>query len=145
MKLPLVGNIFPLKDVGVTISAILVIVAVTVINYLGVHFGGFIQNVFTFLKVAAIGGIIVLAFSSGKGSTDNFFPLWGMPSSGAFLASFGVAMIATLWSYDGWNSLTYLAGEVIEPQKNIPRALIIGTIVIAMFVPLISIIGGMSQ
>jgi basic amino acid/polyamine antiporter, APA family len=132
LKLPLVGNIFPLKDIGVTMCAILAIVTVTVINYLGVHFGGFIQNVFTMLKMAAIGGIIILAFSSGKGSTDNFFPLWGMPSSGTFLASFGVAMIATLWSYDGWNSLTYLAGEVIEPQKNIPRALIIGTIAIIL-------------
>lgn len=129
-KLPLVGNIYPLKDIGVILFAILAIIAVTTINYLGVHFGGFIQNVFTFLKVAAIGGIIVLAFSSGKGSTENFFPLWGMPSSGAFLASFGVAMIATLWSYDGWNSLTYLAGEVVKPEKNIPRALIIGTIAI---------------
>jgi len=131
-KLPFIGNIYPLKDIGVTLFAILAVAAVTVINYLGVHFGGFIQNVFTFLKILAIGGIIVLAFSSGKGSAEHFFPLLGTPSSGALLASFGVAMIATLWSYDGWNSLTYLAGEVIEPEKNIPRALIVGTIAIIL-------------
>lgn len=129
-KLPLIGNIYPLKDFGVTMLAILAIVTVTTINYFGVQFGGLIQNVFTFLKVLAIGSIIVLAFTVGKGSVEHFFPLWGAPSSNGLLAAIGVAMIATLWSYDGWNSLTFLAGEVIEPQKNIPRALIIGTVAI---------------
>jgi APA family basic amino acid/polyamine antiporter len=129
-KLPLIGNIHPFNDIGVTIVAISAILILAVVNYFGVQFGGFVQNVFTFLKVAAIGGIIVLAFGSGKGSTAHFFPLWGMPASGALLGAIGVAMIATLWSYDGWNSLTYLAGEVKEPQRNIPRALIIGTIAV---------------
>ncbi|MDD8019453.1 MAG: amino acid permease, partial [Bacteroidota bacterium] len=127
-KLPLVGNIYPLKNFGVTLIAIGAIIVVTTINYLGVQFGGMIQNVFTFLKVLAISSIIVLAFTVGHGSTEHFFPLWGVPSSKSLLAAIGVAMIATLWSYDGWNSLTYLAGEVIEPQKNIPRALIVGTV-----------------
>ncbi|MBI2428088.1 MAG: amino acid permease [Ignavibacteriales bacterium] len=129
-QMPLIGEFYPLKDIGITMVAILAVVTVTTINYFGVQFGGMIQNVFTVLKVVAIGSIIVLAFTSGKGNTDNFFPLWGTPSSGALLAAFGVAMIATLWSYDGWNSLTYLAGEVIEPQKNIPRALIFGTLAV---------------
>ncbi|KAB2922878.1 MAG: amino acid permease [Bacteroidetes bacterium] len=130
MKLPLIGNIYPLRDIGVTMVAIGAIITVTAINYFGVQFGGMIQNVFTFMKVFAIGGIIVLAFSSGKGDTAHFFPLWGMPSSGDLFAAVGVAMIATLWSYDGWNSLTYLAGEVKDPQRNIPRALIAGTMLV---------------
>ncbi|MFA6541514.1 MAG: amino acid permease [Bacteroidota bacterium] len=126
-KLPLIGNIYPLKNFGVTMVAILAIITVTSINYFGVQFGGMIQNVFTFLKVLAIGSIIVLAFTVGHGNVQNFFPLWGTPSNG-LIAAVGVAMIATLWSYDGWNSLTFLAGEVVEPQKNIPRALILGTV-----------------
>jgi len=129
-KLPLVGNIYPLKDFGVTMVAILAVTVVTSINYFGVQFGGLIQNVFTFLKVIAIGSIILLAFTVGHGNAANFFPLWGMPPSNTLLAAVGVAMIATLWSYDGWNSLTYLAGEVKDPQKNIPRALILGTVAI---------------
>jgi len=84
-----------------------------------------IQNIFTILKVAAIGcdhcfGILVrkrkapiISFRSGE------LPL---PFSAC---RSGIAMIATLWSYDGWNSLTYLAGEVIEPQKNNSRALLL--------------------
>ncbi len=131
-QLPLLGSIFPLKNIGITMVAIGAIITVTTINYFGVQFGGIIQNIFTIMKVVAIGAIIVLAFGSGKGSVDNFFPLWGMPSSGSLMAAVGVAMIATLWSYDGWNSLTYLAGEVMEPQKNIPRALIIGTLAVIL-------------
>ena len=129
-ELPLIGSIAPLADIGVKGVAMGAIVAVTVVNYFGVQFGGFIQNVFTSLKVAAIGGIVVLAFTVGTGDVEHFFPLWGVPTSGSLLAAIGVAMVATLWTYDGWNSLTYLAGEVREPQKNIPRALILGTLAI---------------
>ena len=127
-KIPLIGNIAPLADIGTKMVAIGAIALLATVNYFGVQFGGFVQNVFTSLKVAAIAGIIVLSFAVGRGSIDHFFPLWGSPSSGNLLAAVGVAMIATLWSYDGWNSLTYLAGEVRNPQKNIPKALILGTI-----------------
>ena len=129
-KLPLIGDITPFADIGVKLVAVGAIVVVTTVNYFGVQFGGLTQNVFTTLKVLAIGGIIILAFLIGEGSVDNFFPLWGVPSSGSLLAAVGVAMVATLWSYDGWNSLTYLAGEVREPQKNIPHALVIGTVAV---------------
>jgi len=129
-QLPLIGNIHPFADIGIKLIAISAIMLLAIINYFGVQFGGFVQNVFTFMKIAAIGGIVFLGFSFGQGSVDHFFPLWGSPSSGSLLPAIGVAMIATLWSYDGWNSLTYLAGEVKEPQKIIPRALVLGTIAV---------------
>jgi len=129
-QLPLIGNIHPFADIGLKLIAISAIMLLAIINYFGVQFGGFVQNVFTFMKIAAIGGIVFLGFSFGQGSVDHFFPLWGSPSSGSLLPAIGVAMIATLWSYDGWNSLTYLAGEVKEPQKIIPRALVLGTIAV---------------
>jgi APA family basic amino acid/polyamine antiporter len=126
--LPLIGNIHPFEDIGVKLVAIAAIVTMAAINYYGVQFGGLVQNLFTSLKVFSIGAIILLAFTIGKGSVEHFFPLWGTPSSGDLLGAIGVAMIATLWSYDGWNSLTYLAGEVRNPQRNIPFALVAGTI-----------------
>ncbi len=129
-QFPLIGNIYPFADIGVKLVAIFAIILLAIINYFGVHFGGFVQNAFTFLKIAAISGIVILGFSVGQGSIENFFPLWGNPSSGSLLSAIGIAMIATLWSYDGWNGLTYLAGEVKEPHKNIPRALVIGTIIV---------------
>jgi len=129
-QLPLIGNIHPFADIGLKLLAISAIMILAIINYFGVQFGGLVQNLFTFLKIAAIGGIIFLGFSYGQGSTDHFFPLWGSPTSGTLLSAIGVAMIATLWSYDGWNGLTYLAGEIKEPQKTVPRALVIGTLAV---------------
>lgn len=129
-KLPIFGNIAPLADIGVKLTAVAVLVLIAVINYHGVQFGGFVQNVFTTLKVLAVGGIIVLGLTSGKGDMHNFLPLWGSPSTGALLPAIGVAMVATLWSYDGWNSLTYLAGEVRSPQRTIPISLILGTLAV---------------
>lgn len=126
--LPIMSGIHPLADIGVKMVAIMAIVSLAAVNYFGVQFGGFVQNLFTSLKVLAIGGIILLSFSIGKGSIDHFLPLWGTPSSGDLIGAIGIAMIATLWSYDGWNSLTYLAGEVKNPQRNIPLALIWGTV-----------------
>ncbi|MCK6562646.1 amino acid permease [candidate division KSB1 bacterium] len=127
-QLPLFSNITPLADFGVKAAAILSILLLTWVNYRGVEFGAAVQNVFTALKVLALGGIVVFAFTSAQGSVANFFPLWGAPPSGNWLAAVGVAMIAALWCYDGWNNLTYIAGEVKEPQKNIPRALVLGTL-----------------
>ncbi len=129
-KLPLIGDIAPFADIGVKLVAVFVLILLAVVNYFGVQFGGFIQNLFTSLKVIAIGAVIVLGLSSGAGDTAHFFPLWGTPSAGALLPAIGVAMVATLWSYDGWNSLTYLAGEVRSPQRTIPSALILGTIAV---------------
>lgn len=134
-RVPLFGEIAPLADIGVKLVAIAAIVSVAAVNYTGVQRGGTLQLVFTSLKLGALGGIIVLGFAAGGGSTRHFFPLWGMPSGGDLLGAIGVAMVATLWSYDGWNSLTYLAGEVKDPQKNIPRALVLGTVgVIVIYV-----------
>lgn len=129
-QLPFIGNIHPFADIGLKLTAIASIMLIAIVNYYGVQFGGLVQNVFTFMKVAAIGGIVVLGFSVGNGSVEHFFPLWGTPVSGSLLPAIGVAMIATLWSYDGWNSLTYMAGEVKEPHKNIPRALVMGTLAV---------------
>ncbi|HTX17619.1 MAG TPA: amino acid permease [Bacteroidota bacterium] len=131
-KLPLLGNIHPLKDIGVSLVAISAILLLALVNYFGVQFGGLVQDIFTFMKILAIGGIVILAFGVGHGSVSHFFPLWGAPQSGAILSAIGVAMIATLWSYDGWNSLTYLAGEVKEPKKYIPIALVVGTVIIIL-------------
>lgn len=129
-KIPLIGNIAPFADIGVKLVAVGIIMLLTAVNYYGVRFGGMIQNVFTTMKIAAILGIIVVGFGAGTGSVAHFFPLWGVPTSGPLLPAIGVAMIATLWSYDGWANLTFIGGEVRNPQRNIPLALSIGTIAV---------------
>ena len=131
-KLPIIGNIAPFADVGLKLVAITAIVVVTVVNYVGVRFGNLLQNAFTTMKMLAIAAIVLLGFALGNGSIEHFFPLWGTPSTRDLLSAVGVAMVATLWAYDGWNSLTFMAGEVRHPERTVPRALILGTIAVIL-------------
>jgi APA family basic amino acid/polyamine antiporter len=127
-RLPVFENIQPFKDFGVKLLAIAAILLLTAINYFGVVLGAVTQNIFTAAKVLALAGVIIFAFMLGDGSVENFFPLWGEPKSGNLFAAIGVAMISALWCYDGWNNVTFIAGEVKEPERNIPRGLILGTL-----------------
>jgi len=129
-KIPLIGNIAPFAQIGVKTLAVGIIVLLTTVNYFGVQFGGIIQNIFTSMKIAAILGIVIIGFGAGTGSMSNFQPFWGIPTSGPLLPAIGIAMIATLWSYDGWANITFIGGEVKNPQRNIPLALGIGTIAV---------------
>jgi APA family basic amino acid/polyamine antiporter len=114
------------------IVAALVIALLTWVNVRGVREGAVVQNVFTVLKVGAIALLVVAAFASGQGSWSHFSPTLGS-SVGAkgvelgFLAAMGVAMSKALFAYDAWNTVTFAAGEVREPQRNLPRALVAGT------------------
>ncbi len=130
--IPFIGNIYPLQNIGVKIITISVIMFLSFINYLGVVFGGRIAVLFTTMKVAAILILIAFAFSYGAGSADNFITeASGFTFGGAgVFAGIIAAMSGAFWSYDGWNNITYIAGEVKRPQHNIPLALFVGTIII---------------
>jgi APA family basic amino acid/polyamine antiporter len=129
--IPFIGKIFPLMNIGVKSLTIFVIILLSSINYLGVRFGGRIASIFTTSKVIAILILIAFGFAYGGGSTQHL--VMDGPSSAANVGLLG-AIIAALsgafWSYDGWNNITYIAGEVKQPQKNIPRALFIGTVIV---------------
>jgi amino acid transporter len=106
------------------------IIGLTVINYLGIIVGGAVQVIFTALKIAAILGLVVLGFALGDGRWSNFTPFFSAPAGGT-LSAFGVALVAALWAYDGWNNLSMVGGEVRHPERNIPRALIFGVLLVA--------------
>lgn len=132
IHLPFIGQITPLADIGVKLLTVIVIAALTTVNYLGVRFGGTVQNVFTVLKVSAILFLVVAGFVSGNGSFGHFVQssATGTPSGNTLLLALVAAMSGAFWAYDGWNNITYIAGEVKQPQRNIPRALFLGTLVI---------------
>ncbi|MBI2956640.1 MAG: amino acid permease [Acidobacteria bacterium] len=113
---------------GAQVISLVAIIGLTVVNYLGIIVGGAVQTVFTILKVVAILGLVVLGFALGQGSGQNFSPFFAAPRSADTLSAFGVALVAALWAYDGWNNLTMVGGEVREPERNIPRALIFGVL-----------------
>jgi APA family basic amino acid/polyamine antiporter len=116
------------------IVAVGVIAVLTWVNARGVREGALVQNVFTVLKVGAIALLVIVGFGSGKGSFSHFAPVIGteLGQKGlemGFLAAVGVAMSKALFAYDAWNTVTFAAEEVRDPERSLPRALLAGTIV----------------
>jgi basic amino acid/polyamine antiporter, APA family len=99
-------------------------ILISCLNYIGVRRAGEFQFVFTLLKVAIILGIVAVGFSYSGGTWANFATEFGGAKGG--IAGFFAALVAALWAYDGWNDLNMVAGEIRNPQRNIPLALIWG-------------------
>jgi len=101
---------------------------ITGLNYLGIKKAGDFQVVFTVLKAVLILVVAGFCFSSSLGSWGNFNTSLAHATGG--INGFMIALIATLWAYDGWNDLTMVAGEVKHPERNLPFALIGGLFVV---------------
>ena len=129
---------------GVTLTrvhvvALISIVVVTWINVIGLRKGAILQNVATWAKFVAMGAFVLLGFALGKGSWANFTAGANTPAgitmgltSAQLLSALGVGLIAVFWAYDGWVYITWVAGEVKEPKRNVPRAMVLGIIVVAV-------------
>jgi APA family basic amino acid/polyamine antiporter len=133
VHVPGIGDVAPLRDIGAKGLAAALIVLLTAINYVGVRFGGLVQNIFTVTKVTAMGLLVLGAFLLPTGGSaanltngSSVIHLHGLASVVAIAA----ALQGAFWAYDGWNKLTYIAGEVKEPQRNIPRGLIFGMLIV---------------
>lgn len=129
LYIPGIGSIFPLEDIGVKGLTIFVIVFLSSVNYFGVKFGGTLSATFTVMKLLALGVLVGLGFAIGNGSVENFFRDSSTYAAGGvgFAGGIVLALSGAFWAFDGWNNITYIAGEVKNPQRNIPRALFIGT------------------
>jgi basic amino acid/polyamine antiporter, APA family len=101
----------------------------TGLNYIGIRRAANFQLVFTWLKVLLVLVIAITCFASAHGLAANFGTVFTGAEGG--FAGFMVALIAALWAYDGWNNLNMVAGEIRDPQKNIPRAMIVGIALVA--------------
>ncbi len=130
LSIPFIGDIQPLRDFGVKILTIGVIGFLSTINYWGVRFGGRVSAIFTTAKLAAIFFIIVIAVIFGGGSAVHITREAPTYASAGLFGGIVAALSGAFWSYDGWNNITYIAGEVKKPQKNIPLALFIGTVIV---------------
>lgn len=115
-----------------------VIGGLTLVNIRGTRIGGGLQMVLTILKVGSLLGIIALPFlvlafvpaPEYKPTTANFFPVWPSDFSKIDWVKYGGAIVAVMWAYHGWLNIAPIAEEVKEPQKNIPRSLIGGILVL---------------
>jgi APA family basic amino acid/polyamine antiporter len=97
---------------------------ISALNYIGVRRAGEFQLLFTLLKIAIIIGIVAVGFSYRGGTWANFATEFSGAKGG--MVGFFAALVAALWAYDGWNDLNMVAGEIRNPQRNVPLSLIWG-------------------
>jgi APA family basic amino acid/polyamine antiporter len=112
------------------VFAIAVTWLITGLNYLGIKRAADFQLAFTILKGVLILSVAALCFGSPAGSWHNFAT--SLPRAAGGFSGFMLALIATLWAYDGWNDLTMVAGELRRPERNLPIALIGGLLVVGI-------------
>jgi len=105
--------------------------ALSLVNYYGVRVGGNVQVATTALKIVLILAIIAAGLFAGRGNVENLKAAIPAPTG---IAAFFAALVAALWAYDGWNNVTMVASEIRNPQRDLPRALIFGTLgVVAVY------------
>lgn len=121
---------FPLGERGVRVAAGVTVLILAAANYRSVVWGAAIQNASTGAKVTALAGLALLSFLFGDGGAGALAKPSGLTP--ASWSGAGLALIAVLWTYDGWGELLYVAGEVREPSRSLPRALIGGSLVVAV-------------
>jgi APA family basic amino acid/polyamine antiporter len=119
------------------IMALIMIAAVTWINVAGLRRGALLQNVATWAKFIAMAAFVILGFAIGKGDWHHFTanPAHGLSmgvSTGQLLSAFGVALIAVFWAYDGWVYIGWVAGEMKEPRRNVPLAMMLGVTIVGV-------------
>ena len=131
------GHFTALSAGGIKIAAIVSILALTGLNVLGVKAGAITQNVLTMIKIGTVTGLILVGFILPGGSSANLQPFW--PGGGTNIGAFGVAMLAVLWAYDGWIETTYVGGEVVRPERNLPRAIIYSALICMVLYVLVTV------
>jgi basic amino acid/polyamine antiporter, APA family len=132
--------VFTLLGITVTrahLVGLVLIVILTLVNVFGLRWGALLQNVSTWTKFTAMAAFVFLGFAIGKGHWSNFSMQgtsglsMGLTPS-AWISAFGVGLIAVFWAYDGWVYITWVSGEVKDPRKNVPRAMVLGILAVAL-------------
>jgi len=120
-------GLFVWEFTAARLVAVVSIIILSWVNWLGVREGKTVQNILTVLKIAVLVVIVVLGLFAGRaGSIDFAWSAGGLDIGGLILA-FGVALVAVSWAFDGWNNVNFAAGEIRDPARNLPRALLLGT------------------
>jgi len=135
--------VFSLAGIAVTrahVLALILIAVMTGMNVIGLRRGAILQNVATWAKFSAMAAFVILGFAIGKGDWSHFTAeAWGTTGGltlglgpWQLLSAIGVGMIAVFWAYDGWVYITWVAGEVKEPRRNVPLAMLLGVVIVGV-------------
>jgi APA family basic amino acid/polyamine antiporter len=127
--MPGIGKIFPLENIGVKSLTILLIWFLTYINHRSTHSADRLQILFSFLKIGSMIFLVFGIFLFGEGSMSHFSQ--STPYTGTVLL-LGIVMATSgaFWGYEGWNNITFMAGEIKNPQRNIPLGLLLGLFIV---------------
>src|SRR3984957_2612661 len=143
------GEVFPVVSqhhvviamAGMTLTrahllGLFLIAILTYVNVRGLRWGALLQNVSSATKFTAMAAFVVLGFAIGKGHWSNFQSHGVSLTMGLgpaqLISALGVGMIAVFWAYDGWVYITWVAGEVKEPRRNVPRAMVLGIVAVGV-------------
>ncbi len=136
------GFIFPFADGGIKLLAIATIVLLTWVNYRGVQNGGLVNNIITSAKILGILLLIVLGLSYA-GTNETIQPTTSAPATElhgmALFSAVLAAMLSAFWAYDGWSNISFIAGEIKNPKRNIPIAIISGVAIAMLLYVLINL------
>ncbi len=141
------GQVFPivsedhivLQVAGITVTrahllGLFLIAILTYVNVVGLRWGALLQNLSTWTKFSAMAAFVVLGFAIGKGDLSHFrshgVGLTAGLHPAQLISAMGIALIAVFWAYDGWVYITWVAGEVKEPRRNVPLAMVLGVLVV---------------
>ena len=143
------GRVFPIVSEAHVVAAfagivitrahlfgLLLIAVLTYVNVVGLRWGALLQNVSTWTKFTAMAAFVILGFAIGKGHWSNFQAHGVGLSMGLgpakLISALGVGLIAVFWAYDGWVYITWVAGEVKNPRRNVPLAMVLGVLAVGV-------------
>ena len=132
----------PLVSINVTagtLFSVFAVLAISTLHCIGVRQGTVTQNILTMIKIGSLVGIILLGIFIGKGNTEHFSPLfeWDKIAKSSVFAS---AFIPAIFAYSGWNAIIYIAGEVKDPERNLPKALLMGNLIVIVLYLAINVV-----
>lgn len=133
IHLPFIGDITPFREFGVKALASAVIIFWTVVNYFGARAGAFAQNLFSVAKLAGMGALVIVVFFPGSGGS-----MANLTTPSPVIHKEGIALVMAIvaalqgafWAYDGWMKASFIAGEVKDPQRVVPPALVYGMLIV---------------
>ena len=126
IHLPFLGNLYPLENLGVKALAVSLVIVLTLLNYVSIKAGSALQVISTVVKMAVIAALVLGILFSGKGNAANFVEALHPKQGIGLLSGLVGALTGAFMAYDGWINITFVGGEINNPQKNIPRSLFIG-------------------
>ena len=141
LHLPFIGDIAPFRDISLKALAAGVILLLTLINYIGVRFGGIVQNIFSLAKMAGMAALTLAVIAvPGVGHMANLTTNSPVihPTGLAWWVAIAGALQGAFWAYDGWYKITYIGGELKSPQRDLPRSLILGILLVSAIYLLMS-------